>query len=188
MKFLFLSWPKFYQVCFELAKKIQRDSCRFNQIVAISRGGLVAARILSDLLNLPISSFTIQAYSTIGQIKKTKITEKLSVNLKGQNILLVDEISDSGRTLKRAITYLKNFQPKKIITAALFYKPGTLIKPDYYFKQVSQWIIFPYEIRETIQQLTHLWQQKGLKLEEIKRRLLKIGFKRKEIELFIKLV
>jgi len=54
MKFYKVSWEQYEKDCFVLSRKIKH--IKFDKIVAISRGGLVAARIFSDLLDLSILS------------------------------------------------------------------------------------------------------------------------------------
>src|SRR3989338_4451685 len=140
-------WKDYQTGCLNLAKKIR--NLKIDRIIAISRGGLVASRILSDLLSTAISHLTIQSYKDLKQQKHTTITEVPTANFKNQTLLIVDEIADSGKTFKRAIRYLKNLSPKKIYTLALYVKSHTKPLPDFWSKRVDAWIIFPYEIQET---------------------------------------
>lgn len=68
----FISWENFHTSSFELAKKIQDSGEKFDTIVAISRGGLVLARILSDFLKLGIYNIAIESYLDIDQKKKNR--------------------------------------------------------------------------------------------------------------------
>ena len=111
MQFYYISWQKMHEMCFELAEKIVGVSEveLLRHIVAISRGGLVVARILSDFLNLPIFNIAIESYEDIGKNKTPVITQDLgSADFKGKNILLVDEICDTGKTFERAVGYLNS--------------------------------------------------------------------------------
>lgn len=183
-EFLSCSWEKMSDFCFKLAQEIQKSD-GFNQIVAISRGGLIVGRVLADLLDLPISLFTIQAYKEIGKIKKPKIIEELNANIQGKNILLVDEIVDTGKTLALALSYLKNFKPQKIKSAVLFYKQKAKTAPDFFLFKTTAWVVFPYEVRETITDLSQIWQKKGISKIEIKSRLSKLGFPKNQINHFL---
>jgi hypoxanthine phosphoribosyltransferase len=187
IKFLLLSWEKFYHYCFCLAKTIIKAEKDFDQIVVISRGGLVIGRILSDFLSLSISLFTIQAYKEIGKQKKPQITEKLNAKISGKKILLVDEIVDTGNTLFLALSYLKKFKPLKINTAVLFFKERAKVTPDFFLFKTTAWVIFPYEIKETINDLSQIWQKQGLSNKKIKSHLLKIGLPKKQVEYFLSL-
>ena len=56
--------------------------------------------------------------------------------------------TDSGKTLKRAIEYLKHFGPTSITTVTMFHKPHSSYRPDYFARQTTKWILFPYEPTE----------------------------------------
>ena len=183
-EFLPVSWQEMAGFCFKLAHKTEKSD-QFDQIIAISRGGLIVGRILADLLNLPISLFTIRAYKEIGKIKKPTITEKLAAKIENKKILLVDEIIDTGKTLTLALSYLQSFKPKKIKTAVLFYKEKAETAPDFFLFKTTSWVIFPYEIRETITDLSQIWSKKNISKAEINSRLLKLGLPKKQIEYFL---
>jgi len=183
-EFLTCSWKDLDEFCFKLCQKIAKSD-NFDQIVAISRGGLIVGRILADLLNLPISLFTIQAYKEIGQINKPTITEKLNANVQGKKILLVDEIVDTGKTLTLALSYLQKFKPRKIKSAVLFHKKRAETTPDFFLFTTNAWVIFPYEMRETTTDLFQTWQKKEVSKKEIKSRFLKIGLPKDQIEYFL---
>ncbi|MBL7150706.1 phosphoribosyltransferase [Candidatus Microgenomates bacterium] len=184
-EFLSCSWEEMSDFCFKLAQEIQKSN-GFDQIVAISRGGLIVGRILADFLDLPISLFTIKAYKEIGKIKKPEITEELNAKIQGKKILLVDEIIDTGKTLALALSYLRRLKPQKIQTAVLFYKQKAKTAPDYFLFKTTAWVVFPYEVRETINDLSQIWQKKGISKTEIKSHLSKLGLPKKEVEHFLK--
>lgn len=186
IKFLPVSWKQLNTICFKLAKKILDKNLQFDRIVCISRGGLVIARLFSDFLKLPISTFTIVSYTKVGKAGKPKIVEPLKVDLKNEKILLVDEIVDKGTTLKKAISYLKDFSPDKIMTAIPFIKFWSSPLPDFWQVKTNKWVIFPYETREIIEELIPLWEKDHLSLKEIKNRLIKLGFEKNEIDYFLK--
>lgn len=175
MKFLFLSWQQFHQVCFQTAKKIISQNLKIERLVAISRGGLVSSRLFSDYLNLPISPFTIISYTSFGKHYKPKIVEDLKVDIKGEKILLVDEVADSGETFLVALNYLRKFKPAKIWTTAPFIKNKSKYRPDFWQQKTDKWIIFPYDVRETI---------KELKGKMSKEELIKSGLDSKQVRYF----
>lgn len=177
MVFHKLSWQKFYQDCLLLGEKILNKRINFDRIIAISRGGLIPARILSDFLQLPISNIVISSYKNMKQLKEPEILEVAKINLKNQKILIVDEVSDSGKTFHRALNYFKNKPLKKIFTASPYIKPKTSFIPDFYLKVIDAWIVFPYDLRETY---TAFLKQEKNKEKAIKK-LKEIGFKNWEI-------
>lgn len=119
-------------------------------IIAISRGGLTFGHLLSDFLRIPISSITIQSYTDIQQQGEVKLLNALSTPIQGKRILLVDDIADTGKTLQRATEYLRTEKPASIVTATIFFKPHSSVRPDYFAKQTTRWILQPFEATEWI--------------------------------------
>lgn len=67
------------------------------------------------------------------------------------NILFVDDIVDTGKTLKEFYNNCEQFLEKhptlQYKSAALYYKPRTIIKPEIYMQEVPDdtWVVFPWE-------------------------------------------
>src|SRR3989338_809824 len=95
----FVSWQRFHQDSFELAKLLSEK--KFDTIVSVSRGGHVLSRVLSDFLSLPIFNVSMKSYKGL-ENQEVALTQKLGQYLGGQRILLVDEIVDTCNTLARA--------------------------------------------------------------------------------------
>jgi len=145
---------------YSLAQQLQElrpESCT---IVSVARGGHALARILSDFLKLPIFSVSIQSYSDLQQ-HELHITQELNVDLKGRHVLLVDEIIDSGKTLVRALDYLDDFELKSVTSVSAHVKPEAIRKSDFYVDELTEWVVYPYEVRETIEALRPIWQAQG---------------------------
>ncbi|MBI5449294.1 phosphoribosyltransferase [Candidatus Gottesmanbacteria bacterium] len=151
--YLPVTWNDYHNLAATLADRILTDKLKIDEIVAISRGGLTLGHILTDLLAITISTFTIQSYTDIQTQGEVKITKPLTTPIDGKHVLLVDDVSDTGKTLVRAIDYLKTFQPKAVTTLTLYYKPHAVYKPDYFAETTSAWILFPYEPIEMIKNI-----------------------------------
>lgn len=167
MEFLSLSWRDLEENTYLLSQKIKKHKEKPDLIVAVARGGLTIAQLLTDFLKLPITSFTVVSYRDLQQESIPKITFKIGNQLHGQKILLVDDISDTGKTFERGISYLKELGAPKIITASLLIKPWTTFIPDFYVQKTDKWVIFPYEIRETTEALFKKYRSEGKTDEEI---------------------
>ncbi len=120
--------------------------------------------------------------------KKTNpvLLQALPVSVKDEQVLLFDDVSDTGETLSFCRHYLKMSGVKKITLATLFYKPWSLVKPDYYICKTRSWIIFPHEIRESIINIGGSWIKNGISKKEVIKRLVKIGLPKKQVEYFLK--
>ena len=186
MEFLSLSWRQLHTLTFRLSKKIIFSPTKPDLIVAIARGGLSIAHILSDFLKLPVASFTVSSYKDMKQDKMSNIDYHVGGSLQNKHILLVDDNADTGKTFLRGIEHLKEMGAMSIQTASPLIKPWTKYMPDYYVKKTDKWIVFPYEVRETTEQLVTRLKKKDIKGEDIKKQLrgLKIG--KKYIDEFLK--
>ncbi len=120
-----ISWATIDELVTVIARKIHTDSPNIDSIYGIPRGGLIPAVLLSHKLGL----------SLVQQPKS--------------NSLVVDDISDSGNTLKeivdRAYNPINNY--KYIHTATLFERENTVLEPDYIGEHIkyNDWLVFPWE-------------------------------------------
>lgn len=187
--YLNVTWDEFRSLIFTLSQKIQASSFKPNLIVTIARGGLCSARMLSDLLTLPIAAFTIQSYTDLQQSGIPHITYGLDASLHDKKILLVDDVSDTGKTFIRGLAYLEELgaAQQNVRTVATHYKPHASYKPDFYAAETSDWIIYPYEPYESLKTLAKKWQQKGASKLKIKKLLQKWQFDAKVIDFVLKI-
>ncbi len=146
------SWNRIYDMLLKQAQKIRADNYKPDIIVCIARGGLVPSRILVDLLNSKeLEVITIEYYIDFGQTKKEPILKQcLHTKLHNKKVLLIDDVSDSGKTLQLARKHLEEQGAKEIKIATIYRKPGTRTKPDFWEKETDRWIVFPWEAKETI--------------------------------------
>jgi len=182
-----ISWTQLGQVLIKLSQQIlNKENQGFDRLIMLASGGLTMGRALKDYLNIgKIASLQISFYTGINKCRSSPIIiQSVPIDLSNERVLVFDDINDTGATLNAAVDYVKLRGAVKIKTATLFQKPHTKYPSDY-FGQVSQdWLIFPDEIRETIDLLTKRWR-KNLSLAQIKDRLKQIGFNQREIDLFL---
>ena len=146
----------------KVTNQIDESGFKPDVIVAISRGGLIPARILSDSLNVPIVyTIRISFYSSVGVRKETpEVTQPLSVDISGKKVLIVDDISDSGRSLILAKEHLSKLNPSEIRTATIHFKPESAFKPDYFSTITEAWVVYPWETEE-------FFRESGKRVEEL---------------------
>ncbi len=184
-QYLSVTWNEFHSLSLLLAQKILESNKPIDEIVAIARGGLSLGLILTDFLQKPISTITIQSYTDIKKQGLVQITSKLGKPIRDKHILLVDDIADSGKTFKRAITYLEESRPTSITTAALFYKPHSSFKPDFFGKKTNLWILLPHEVTEWITTFTKKMEKEEKSIIEIQTFLVSLGYTLSQIS-FVK--
>ncbi len=181
IQYLPISWNDYQATARKLAATILDHTEPIDQIVAISRGGLTLGHLLTDLLRIPISVITIQSYTDIQTSGEARLTAKLQNSIKHKHILLVDDVSDSGKTLLRATKYLHRAGASKITTVAMFYKPHSVFRPDYFAKQTTRWILFPYEPTEMVLLITKQMQDAGKSKADIQTFLQKLDYTEDQI-------
>ena len=118
---VFVYWDDITILVDELCNTIATSGVQIKSITGIERGGLIPAVMISHKLNIPYT---------------TKINK---------DTLVVDDICDSGETLKNMVAGY---------TATLHYKKTASFTPDFYSKEVGdEWIVYPWERNdsETIQ-------------------------------------
>ncbi len=157
MKFIAPSWSYIFDKSVELAEKIRKESKQpFESIIGVSRGGLALTRLMSDLLDIQDVMITrCEYYSDLGARRKHPvITQKIQGEIKGRRVLLVDDVADTGESLKEIKRYLRSLKPKSLALATLYIKPWSTLTPDFFVGRTDAWIIFPWEPFEAIKSLS----------------------------------
>lgn len=180
------TWDQMGKYTFKLATQIIHSEDSFDRVVALAKGGWTWARTLVDYLGIDeISSVRFKSYQGINESVEPQIIQPLTDRINGENILLFDEVIDSGETVKRALEYLRIMGAKSLRIAALCYKPHSCVVPDYFAFETSAWVVFPHEIREFIEASYHKWQSNGISIQEIRKRFDKIGIPEDQVEFFL---
>ena len=110
---VYLSWDDINILVEDLCNTIKQSGAQIKSITGIQRGGLIPAVMISHKLNIPYVSKT------------------------NKDTLVVDDICDTGETLKRAVGGF---------TATLHYKPTASSTPDFYAKETgTEWLVYPWE-------------------------------------------
>ena len=157
MKFLKLSWQDIEHICDEITEGLNGRKYQIDAIVAVSRGGLIPARILSDRLGVRlVTSISIVFYDDIGKrLNYPRLVQGISNEklIEHKNVLLCDDIVDTGESLELAINHLKSLKPKNLLSVSLLTKPHTKVYPDLFGQKTDAWVIFPWETKETIKEI-----------------------------------
>jgi uncharacterized protein len=154
---LYISWSEYHQKIEQLAVKIYQDRWEFNQIVCIAKGGLRLGDILCRLYRKPLailcaSSYTGTENRVRGEISFSSHLAMTSEKL-GDRILLLDDLADSGVSLRESINWLAREYPHDIAeirTGVIWCKACSMITPDYYIDYLpdNPWIHQPFEYYE----------------------------------------
>jgi hypoxanthine phosphoribosyltransferase len=138
----------------ELGAQISRDYAGQELlIVCLLRGGMMFTSDLSRYLTIPhsldcmsLSSYGVGHYATSGNVR---VNLDLMTNIEGLNVLLVEDIVDSGRTLAHVLQMLKTREPKSLKVCVLLdkkYRREVSVEVDYVGFDVPDKYVFGYGI------------------------------------------
>jgi hypothetical protein len=171
------SWRRVVRDSKTLSSLIKNSGFDPNIVVAISRGGLVPARLVCDFLHIKdLTTIKVEHWGMVATpTEKAVIKFPLYVDIKDKRVLLVDDITDTGDTLRVSLEHLKRFKPKEIRTAVLIHKIISAFQPDYYVRKITQWrwVIFPWHVWEDLTGFIKSMKAIGICCEEDIRRELK---------------
>ncbi len=146
-----MDWNLFYDLARQVAKKVNNSGYKPDMIVGLARGGWVLARVLCDLIGVKdLVSLKVEHWGvTATPDGKAKLKYPLNVDLTGKNVLVVDDITDTGESMLVTVEYLKSLKPSEIKTAALRHITSSKFMPDYIGDEISwRWVIFPWNFTE----------------------------------------
>ena len=161
-KKMIVGWNEYKNTVEKLAIQIHKE---YNPtvLIGIMRGAAPIIDILSRILKLPIAYIVIQSYSGKGvEDKQGKLMfareiSSLASDKDFKNVLLIDDLSDTGLTLNKSIEWLKNYGPtknfiKEVKTACLWKKKSSTFEPDFCPVRLDSdpWIVQPTEHYEEI--------------------------------------
>jgi hypothetical protein len=188
IKFDIPSWNQVYTMLLSLADKIRKNKFDPDVIVGVSRGGWPPARVLSDLLGNPnLANVKAEFYVGIAETEhEPALIQPVSVPVRGKKVLLVDEVADTGKSLKLVKEHLIEQNASEVRMATVYYKPWSTVKPDYYEKETRGWVVFPWERKETVRKIIEKCREKDVSFEKEKAKLVKAGMPAKLVKRFLK--
>lgn len=178
------SWNEMNLLTFQVSEQLKKDSFTFNRIVTLAKGGWPMTRSLIDFSGIPeIASIGIKFYSGVNQrYDKPKIYQDIPVSVKDESILLFDDVADTGESLIFTKKLLEERGARDVKTATIFYKPHSKLKPDFFAKETSAWIVFPFEPFEMIELIGGKWLKQGVSFQEITKRFSEFSFPTEIVE------
>jgi len=146
MRSKIVTFDEVYDMVRRTAEAIKASGFKADTIVGLARGGWVPARLMCDFLGITdLISLKVEHWIETGKTKdEASIKYPLTADLKGKRIVVVDDITDTGKSLVTSVEYLKRFGPKEMRVAVMQYIPGSKFKPDFFAQEVREWTWFIY--------------------------------------------
>ena len=145
----------------KLAIKIFESGYKPTMLIGIMRGGAPIIDVLSRVFKLKCAYLAVESYSGEGtedQQGELVFSREISSTMQdmGGRLLLCDDLSDTGVTLQKSISWLYNYPAIKNIesikTAVLWKKKDSTFEPDYCAQRLDSnpWIVQPFENYEEV--------------------------------------
>ena len=144
------NYNEYFNLIDALVSKIKDfRGCNFNCVIGLLRGGYLPAEAISRYLGIPLVIAKLSSYNDKVQGKIELCDEIINRDLIKGNVLIVDDLIDSGNTLKFFTNHIKeHYNVDSVKTAVLWSKEVKRnIEPDFYSIKVpgNEWIVQPLE-------------------------------------------
>ena len=159
---LIIDWKEYNLIVEKLALQIHNSGYKPDLLIGIARGGLPIIDVCSRIFKLKCAYLAVESYSgkeiedQQGTLVFSREMSSTVQDMKG-NILLCDDLSDTGVTLNKSIDWLKKYPPlkgkiKNIKTAVLWKKKDSTFEPDFCAQKLDSnpWIVQPFERYEEV--------------------------------------
>lgn len=143
-EYLDLSWEMFGELCRALALRVAQDF-EPDLVVGIARAGVFPGAVVASILRKDFFSLTISRREG-GEVVRDRpaVLSAAPLQCRGMKVLLVDEITSSGETLRLGLAAIRDLGPKEVRTATSFTR-WRGYKPDFTAMETDATIIFPWD-------------------------------------------
>ena len=144
-----ISWGEIEEATERLGTSISSSGFEPEFLIGITLGGLIPLTLLAKQLKIK-DVLTIHAHSYEKTEKKDLLIKyPPNADLRGKRVLLVDEIADTGETLRAISKILTEEYGAILKTAVLVRKKTCSFTPDFSVIETDAWVVFPWEKSES---------------------------------------
>jgi len=146
MKCKIVSFQEVHDMVRHVAEDVKASGYSPTTVIGLARGGWIPARLICDFLGITdLLSLKVEHWLQTGKVKdEATIRYPLNIDLSEKTLLVVDDITDTGKSLITSTEYLKQFNPSKMRTVTMQYFPKSKFKPNYFSEEVKEWVWFIY--------------------------------------------
>ncbi len=147
------NWDYIYDLCREVAREVRTAEFEPDVVVALARGGWFAGRCICDFLGLDdLTSLKMEHY--VGTAEATgEPTVRYPMpegSVEDKDVLVIDDIADTGGSIRRAHEYVHERDPDQVRTATLQLLQTSEFEPDFVGERLEEWawIVYPWNFIE----------------------------------------
>jgi len=147
------NWEYIYSLCRDVSNDVKRDSFEPDVVVALARGGWFAGRCICDFLGLDdLTSLKMEHYvGTAEKADEPQVRYPMPEgSVDGKDVLIIDDIADTGGSIRRAEEYVEERAAGDIRTATLQLLDTSEFEPDYVGENLEEWawMVYPWNFIE----------------------------------------
>ncbi len=152
------SFEELRNLIYDLYIKIRASKWSQDVNIGIGRGGLFVLRILQDYyvaagIKMPYAVVVAERYTGVNKAGRLRVKGLNTRLIRGKRVLVIDDVADQGLTLSGVVKEINNRGAAEVRTATVHVKVGSTFRPNYYVSETDAWIIYPWELYETIRQI-----------------------------------
>lgn len=139
-----LSWELFGELCRALAVRVAQEY-RPDMVIGLATTGVMPAATVATMLQIDFEAMKVTRRER-GQVVHAypRVLSPTPVSARGRRVLIVDEITTSGDTLRLALAAVREVGPAAVRTATSFVRPGGY-RPDFHALETDALIVFPWD-------------------------------------------
>ena len=143
-EYLDLSWEMFGELCRALALKVARDYDP-EVVVGIARAGALPGAVIATILGVDFYSMKISRKGDDDQVRdRPEVLSAAPREVEGKRVLIVDEVTTSGATLRLALAAVRDTRPTEVRTATSFARTRGY-KPDHFALETDAEVVLPWD-------------------------------------------
>ncbi len=147
------NWEYIYGLCRTVSDQVKRADFEPDVVVALARGGWFAGRCICDFLGLDdLTSLKMEHYVGTG-VKSDEPQIRYPMpegSVEGKNVLIIDDIADTGGSIRRAEEYVSERDAAEIRTGTLQLLGSSEFDPDFVGERLEEWtwVVYPWNFIE----------------------------------------
>jgi hypoxanthine phosphoribosyltransferase len=152
-------WDYIYSLCRDVSNQVKAADFEPDVVVALARGGWFAGRCLCDFLGLDdLTSLKMEHY--VGTAQKSGDPQVRypmpEGSVEGKDVLIIDDIADTGGSIRRAHEYVTDRDAGEVRTATLQLLQTSEFEPEFVGERLEEWawIVYPWNFIEDMIELT----------------------------------